>query len=85
MARFPDSLISRKLGDSVAQKSAAMAAQCLDQLTNADDDAFWRSVGDLDFWLRSDGHRRNPGTTADLITAALYIGVVNDRFKLPLE
>ena len=85
MARFPDSLISRKLGDSVARKSAAMAAQCLEQLTNADDDDFWRSVGDLDFWLRSDGHRRNPGTTADLIAAALYVGVANDCFEMPLD
>lgn len=85
MSRFPDSLISRKLGDAVAKKSAAMAAQCLEQLTNADDDDFWRSVGDLDFWLRSDGHRRNPGTTADLITAALYVGVASDRFEMPLD
>ena len=85
MARFPDSLISRKLGDAVARKSAAMAAQCLEQLTNADDDDFWRSVGDLDFWLRSDGHRRNPGTTADLIAAALYVGLANDRFKMPID
>ena len=85
MAQFPDSLISRKLGDAVAKKSAAMAAQCLEQLTNADDDDFWRSVGDLDFWLRSDGHRRNPGTTADLITAALYVGVANNCFEIPLD
>ncbi len=85
MAQFPDSLIGRKLGDSVARKSSALAAQCLEQLTSADDDDFWRSVGDLDFWLRSDGHRRNPGTTADLITAALYVGVANDRFELPLN
>ena len=85
MARFPDSLISRKLGDAVAKKSAAMAAQCLEQLTDADDDDFWRSVGDLDFWLRSDGHRRNPGTTADLVTAALYVGVANDSFEMPLD
>ena len=85
MAQFPDSLICRKLGDSVAKKSSAMAAHCLEQLTDADDDDFWRSVGDLDFWLRSDGHRRNPGTTADLITAALYVGVANDRFETPLK
>ena len=84
MARFPDSLISRKLGDPAARKSAAMAQQCIEQLTNADDEDFWRAVGDLDFWLRSDGHRRNPGTTADLVTAALYIGLASDRFKLPL-
>jgi len=30
-------------------------------------------LADFDFWLRSDGHRRNPGTTADLIAAALFV------------
>jgi triphosphoribosyl-dephospho-CoA synthase len=30
------------------------------------------ALADLDFWLRSDHHRRNPGTTADWITAALF-------------
>ncbi len=84
MAQFPDSLISRKLGDAAAKKSAAIAAQCLEQLTDADDDDFWRSVGDLDFWLRSDGHRRNPGTTADLISAALYVGLANNSIEMPL-
>jgi triphosphoribosyl-dephospho-CoA synthase len=34
-------------------------------------------AGKLDFttfdaWLRDDGHRRNPGTSADLIVAALF-------------
>ena len=34
---------------------------------------YWQRVGELDFWLRSDGHRRNPGTTADLIGASLFV------------
>ena len=34
-----------------------------------------RALADFDFWLRSDGHRRNPGTTADLIAAALFAGL----------
>ncbi|MEL7496867.1 MAG: triphosphoribosyl-dephospho-CoA synthase [Planctomycetota bacterium] len=38
---------------------------------------FWQQVGDFDFWLRSDGHRRNPGTTADLIGATLFIDLVS--------
>jgi triphosphoribosyl-dephospho-CoA synthase len=29
-------------------------------------------IADFDAWLRADGNRRNPGTTADLIAAALY-------------
>jgi hypothetical protein len=30
---------------------------------------------DFDTWLRSDNHARNPGTTADLVAAALFIGL----------
>ena len=85
MAQFPDSLIARKLGDVAAQKSATIATQCLEQLTDQDDDDFWSAVGDLDFWLRSDGHRRNPGTTADMIAAALFIGLAENKFSPPFH
>ena len=37
-----------------------------------DSEDYQRGLSDLDFWLRSDGHRRNPGTTADLIAAGLF-------------
>ncbi|MFN5467079.1 MAG: hypothetical protein ACK5AM_03065 [Pirellulaceae bacterium] len=30
----------------------------------------------FDQWLRADGNRRNPGTTADLIAAALMVALV---------
>ena len=85
MAHFPDSLIARKLGDVAANKSAFLATQCIEQLTDQDDDDFWSAVGDLDFWLRSDGHRRNPGTTADMIAAALYVGLADDQFSPPFQ
>ena len=38
---------------------------------------FWGAVGELDFWLRSDGHRRNPGTTADWMAASLFVAMFN--------
>jgi triphosphoribosyl-dephospho-CoA synthase len=38
-------------------------------------EAYERALTELDFWLRSDGHRRNPGTTADLIAAGLFVGL----------
>jgi triphosphoribosyl-dephospho-CoA synthase len=41
-------------------------------------------VSDFDFWLRSDGHRRNPGTTADLITAGLFVILWEGTLRLPL-
>lgn len=72
MSRYPDSLIARKCGPAVAQQSADHAAHVL-QTGSPVDDSFWEAAADLDFWLRSDGHRRNPGTTADLIAAGLFV------------
>jgi triphosphoribosyl-dephospho-CoA synthase len=71
MAQFPDSLIARKCGPAVATESAARAQQALDA-GPPESAAYRQAVADLDFWLRSDGHRRNPGTTADLIAAGLF-------------
>lgn len=59
-----DSLIARKVGDRGAEEVRKMAAS-----TNPDDP---RSVAKLDAFLRRDGNRYNPGTTADLIAAALF-------------
>lgn len=46
-------------------------------VTDQNRDAFWHQVGTFDFWLRSDGHRRNPGTTADLMGATLFVAIHN--------
>jgi triphosphoribosyl-dephospho-CoA synthase len=71
LARFPDSLIARKCGSQVAE-SASRRAEAVLEAGDPDDTAYLRALSDLDFWLRSDHHRRNPGTTADLIAAGLF-------------
>ncbi|MCE9546257.1 MAG: triphosphoribosyl-dephospho-CoA synthase [Planctomycetia bacterium] len=71
MHEFPDSLIARKCGDGVAKEAAIRAGRVLDAGPPESEEYNWM-IGDLDFWLRSDGHRRNPGTTADLIAAGLF-------------
>jgi triphosphoribosyl-dephospho-CoA synthase len=71
MAEFPDSLIARKCGTAVAQESSARAAAVLRSGLPGDED-YLCALADFDFWLRSDHHRRNPGTTADLIAAGLF-------------
>lgn len=87
MAEFPDSLIERKLGRKTAIQSAGYAQAALDAFAKCDLDfsPYWDAVSDLDFWLRSDHHRRNPGTTADLITAALYVGVATGALVPPFR
>jgi len=74
MSRHPDSLIARKCGEEVALTSARRAGRVL-EAGPPDSEAYHRAAGDLDFWLRGDGHRRNPGTSADLIAAALFVAL----------
>ena len=87
MAEFPDTLIARKLGRETAIQSASYAQRAIDafEKSESDDQPFWDAVGDLDFWLRSDHHHRNPGTTADLVTAALFVGVATGRLLPPFR
>ena len=82
MSEYPDSLIARKCGRAIADESAARAAAAAEAgpLGSEDD---WRAVADLDFWLRSDRQKRNPGTTADLIAAALFAGLRDGLIRPP--
>lgn len=68
LAAEPDSLILRKCGAGIADEVCRRAAACW----AAADAAHRAQRESLDRWLREDGNRRNPGTTADLIAAALY-------------
>jgi triphosphoribosyl-dephospho-CoA synthase len=81
MAEHPDSLIARKCGLPVAEQASAWAKAVL----SASDDAavYHGALADFDFWLRSDGNRRNPGTTADLVAAALFVALVEGRVSSP--
>ncbi|MFP6576993.1 MAG: triphosphoribosyl-dephospho-CoA synthase [Pirellulaceae bacterium] len=74
MATFPDSLIARKCGLPVAQESQRRAQAVLD-CGNPTTGSYQQASSDLDQWLRADGPRRNPGTTADMTGAALFIGL----------
>jgi triphosphoribosyl-dephospho-CoA synthase len=71
MTRQPDSLIARKCGLDVARDAARRASYVV-AAGGPENSDYHAALGDLDFWLRSDGHRRNPGTTADLIAASLF-------------
>lgn len=84
MSDFPDSLIARKCGDAVARQSASLAATAL-AAGQPNDAAYLRALADLDFWLRSDGHRRNPGTTADLLAAGLFAALLSGVIQLPVR
>lgn len=74
LARRPDTLIARKCGVAVAAE-ACRRAQAV--VTDGSPGGLLESrhFGAFDAWLRADGHRRNPGATADLTAAALFLAL----------
>jgi triphosphoribosyl-dephospho-CoA synthase len=84
MSEYPDSLIARRRGLDVARQSAGMAAAVLAS-GRPSDDAYHQALADLDFWLRCDGHYRNPGTTADLVAAGLFVALRDGIIKAPFR
>lgn len=71
MSRYPDSLIARKCEATVANESACRAAAVL-KAGGPTTNLGTQRLAQLDAWLRGDGNRRNPGTTADLVAASLF-------------
>ena len=84
MQAYPDSLIARKCGPAVAEQSAEMAGAVL-SAGPVGSGAYFAALADLDFWLRADGHRRNPGTTADLIAAGLFAALWEGAISPPVK
>jgi triphosphoribosyl-dephospho-CoA synthase len=81
---LPDTLIARKCGPAVAAEAALYAGQVLAAREGEDGD-YLEALADFDFWLRSDGHRRNPGATADLIAAGLFVLLREGLVAMPLR
>lgn len=84
IANYGDSLIARKSGPEVNAQAQFAAQQCLAALASGEE-IYYAALSDFDFWLRSDGKRRNPGTTADLIAAALFVLFRDDLWPPPWE
>jgi triphosphoribosyl-dephospho-CoA synthase len=80
LAEWPDSLLIRKCGAGVAEQSRERAAAVLR--------AGWpetaegrQELMEFDRWLRGDGHRRNPGTTADLVAVILFAALRDNTWS----
>lgn len=84
LAHHPDSLIVRKCGMAVAEDASRRAQDVLNDgwpLSETGHQAF----AAFDAWLREDGNRRNPGTSADLVTACIFAALRDNDIRLPLS
>lgn len=82
LAVLPDTLIARKSGPLVAQQASEWAGEVLTAAERSTEE-YYHALADLDFWLRADGRKRNPGTTADLICAALFLALRDGVLQPP--
>lgn len=82
LSRYGDSLIARKCGQAMSRAVADRAASVL-AAGEPGNDNYLAGLADLDFWLRSDHHQRNPGTTADLIAAGLFAALRQGQLQPP--
>jgi triphosphoribosyl-dephospho-CoA synthase len=84
MSAFPDSLIARKLDTAMAEE-ARRRAQAVLQAGWPGTETSCRLLTGFDEWLRADGNRRNPGTTADLIAGCLFVLLCERTIPLPFS
>ncbi len=72
LAQVPDTLIARKRGLDVARRVSERALEVRAAL-RAERSAGRSALAAFDAELRDPGHTLNPGTTADLVTASLFV------------
>ncbi len=78
LARVPDTLIGRKRGAAVSAQVSEQAAEVL-QLGGVFSAAGRQALAAFDRALRDERHTLNPGTTADLIAAAIFLYLVRSE------
>src|SRR3954447_9542879 len=77
LAAVPDTLVARKRGRAEAERVSAGAARVL-AAGGVRSDAGRTAIAPFDASLRVDGNALNPGTTADLVTAVLFVALLED-------
>jgi triphosphoribosyl-dephospho-CoA synthase len=83
LSGLPDSLIARKRGAAIANEVSRRAADVLDAGW-PDHPESQMALARFDNWLSKRTDRLNPGTTADLVTAALFAALRDGTIRLPL-
>jgi len=82
LAKHPDSLIARKLGLQEAREISLIAERLRQGDWWPNDPASWKHWRKLDRFMRAEPGR-NPGTTADLVAASLFVALRSGILAVP--
>jgi triphosphoribosyl-dephospho-CoA synthase len=81
LAKYPDSLIQRKFNRSFAEEVSRKA----DDIVRSAEGYSQTALKRFDDWLRTNGpFPVNPGTTADLVAASLFVALRRGIIQLPV-
>jgi triphosphoribosyl-dephospho-CoA synthase len=82
LSNRPDSLIQRKSGLQVANDIMARAQKIYQRIQKMPETRWNEYLQPFDDYLRSEGSKLNPGTTADLISSTLFIALLLENVKV---
>ncbi len=75
LSEVPDTHIGRKNSPAVAQEVSRRARMAL-ELGGVFSERGREAVTELDLYLREEGHRLNPGTTADFTASSIFVALL---------
>jgi triphosphoribosyl-dephospho-CoA synthase len=84
LSEFGDSHVARRAGQEESDQTRARDKSVLELGWPSNSVARHELIA-LDRWLREPGKRRNPGSTADLIVACLFIALHERSISLPVR
>ena len=76
-----DSFIQRKNGSKAAQEVKRRAKKVHTKIMKMPESRWMDQITPFDEYLRSEGSQLNPGTTADLLSAALFLALLLGNIK----
>jgi triphosphoribosyl-dephospho-CoA synthase len=84
LSHRPDSFVQRKAGPKVAEKVRKRAKKLHTKIVKAPESRWLKLIKPFDEYLRSEGSKLNPGTTADLLSGALFLALLLQDVKIIL-
>jgi triphosphoribosyl-dephospho-CoA synthase len=84
LATTPDTHVARRHGAAAAAEVSRRARTAL-AAGGTRSGAGWRAIDEMDLGLRNAGHTINPGATADLTAAAIFVVLIGGGWAPPLD
>ncbi len=84
LSQRPDSFILRKAGSKMAKQVMNRAKKIYTRIIKVSETQWLDKIASFDDYLRAEGSKLNPGTTADLLTSALYLALLLGNIKFIL-